>query len=245
VRLRALIGPALVTLLAGSLTACETTQDTSNRLARQAKGMIHQKGLSVTRLNPDVRVEGTFVLHDSNGTAAVVALKNAGRAPEVDVPVSIAVTGRGGATLYRNDAGGLERSLVALSLLPSGASTYWVNDQVVSALPARAVQARIGLPRGHVPASVPRIRLSSVQLGSDQNGSFAKGIVENDSKVPQKRLVITGVAVKGTRVVAAGRGIVDLVPPAPTNKPTRFTIFFIGNPKGGRLLLSAPPTVLG
>ena len=44
-------------------------------------------------------------------------------------------------------------------------------------------------------------------------------------------------------VVAAGRGILDVLPPAGA-KPTKFTAFFIGNPKGAKLSFSAPPTVL-
>ena len=59
----------------------------------------------------------------------------------------------------------------------------------------------------------------------------------------QKRLTIFCVARKGAKVVAAGRGILDVLPPAGA-KPTRFTVFFIGNPKGAKLSFSAPPTVL-
>ena len=34
-----------------------------------------------------------------------------------------------------------------------------------------------------------------------------------------------------------------MLPPAGA-KPTQFTVFFIGNPKGAKLSFSAPPTVL-
>ena len=40
---------------------------------------------------------------------------------------------------------------------------------------------------------------------------------------------------KGTKVVAAGRGIIDVLPAAGA-KPSKFTVFFIGNPKVLRLV---------
>ncbi len=48
-----------------------------------------------------------------------------------------------------------------------------------------------------------------------------------------------GVARRGGRIVAAGRAIVPLVKPG---KKAKFNLFFIGNPKGARVTLSAPPT---
>jgi len=55
--------------------------------------------------------------------------------------------------------------------------------------------------------------------------------------------VISCVARRGGRVVAAGRAIVDRLG-AKGTKPQLFRIFFIGNPKGAKLTLFAPPTVL-
>ena len=56
-------------------------------------------------------------------------------------------------------------------------------------------------------------------------------------------MTIFGVARHGSKIVAAGRGIVDRIPPA-GGKPTPFSVFFIGNPKGAKLSFAAPPTVL-
>jgi hypothetical protein len=57
--------------------------------------------------------------------------------------------------------------------------------------------------------------------------------------------VISCVARKGDRILAAGRGIVDrLAPAAGAKKPTTFTVFFIGDPKGAAVDCAAPPTVL-
>ena len=75
---------------ATALSACETTQDTSARLAKRAKGLANQQGLSVGRENPDVRVRTTAVVQDANGIAAVVELQNTGPA-QASLPVAIAV----------------------------------------------------------------------------------------------------------------------------------------------------------
>ena len=60
----------------------------------------------------------------------------------------------------------------------------------------------------------------------------AVGFAANRSKVEQRKLVIFAVARKGGRVVAAGRAQINRVKP---RKRTRYTIFFIGNPRGARI----------
>ena len=44
--------------------------------------------------------------------------------------------------------------------------------------------------------------------------------------------------------MAAGRALVEKLAPEPQKKPTRFSIFFIGDPKGGTLDVRPVPTVL-
>jgi hypothetical protein len=80
-------------------------------------------------------------------------------------------------------------------------------------------------------------------LTSDSGSVIAKGTIANKSTVAQKRVTIFCVARRGASIVAAGRAIVDRIP-AEGGKPTPFTVFFIGNPKGAKLVFSAPPTVL-
>jgi hypothetical protein len=226
-----------------ALSACETTQDTSARLSKRAKGLANQQGLRIGRENPDVRVRATAVLRDANGIAAVVELQNTGPT-QASLPVAIAVDDAKGKPIFRNDAAGLERTLVEMPLLRKGESAWWVNNQVIAAGTPAKVAARIGQARAQAPADTPAIEISNVHTGSDADGVFATGIVANRSKIVQKRLTIFCVARRGGRVVAAGRAIIDRLPPAPTPKPTKFTVFFIGNPKGARLEFAAPPTVL-
>jgi hypothetical protein len=239
VRHAALLAAACACLAAG-LSACQTTQETSAMKAKHAKGLSHQKGLTVARENPAVKVLSTEVLHDANGTAAVVQLQNTGPA-QAALPVAVAVDDGGGKALYRNDAPGLERSLVEMPLLRKGERAWWVNNQVVAAGAPKKVEAKVGEPREKVPTAVPQITVSKVQVGSDQDGTFAKGVVTNRSKVVQTRLTIFCVARKGSRVVAAGRAGVQRLKPG---KRARFHLYFIGDPRGAKLELVAPPTVL-
>ena len=233
--------PLLVAALA--LSACQTTQELSAHRAKTAKKLVNQKGLTVGKVNPDVAVGATTIVQDKNGIAAVVELRNTGKVAQAGLPVSIAVTDAKGKRLYRNDVAGLEDSLVSMALLAKGEDAFWVNNQITATGKPAKVQARVGAAKGKVPAQVPSFAISGVSLQSDSGSTFAKGTILNRSKVAQKRLTIFGVAREGTKIVAAGRGILDVLPAAGA-KPTRFTIFFIGNPKGAKLSFSAPPTVL-
>jgi hypothetical protein len=228
---------------ATALSACESTQDTSARLAKRAKGLGSQQGLKVTRENPDVRVRTTAVVRDANGIAAVVELQNTGPA-QASLPVAIAVDDAKGKPIFRNDTAGLDPSLVSMPLLRKGEHAWWVNNQVTAAGVPAKVAARVGAAKAQAPPDTPVIEISKVHVGSDADGVYAEGFVANRSKIPQKRLTIFCVARRGGRVVAAGRAIIERLMPAPTPKPTKFTVFFIGNPKGARLEFAAPPTVL-
>ena len=229
---------ALVLLFAG----CESTQDTSARLEREGGGSIgEQKGVVVSRRSEDVKVLSTDVLQDENGTAVVVRMRNTGRQTLAQVPISIDVRGRARRSLFRNDQPGLEPTLAHVPLIRPGEEFAWVNDQVAAAQTARTVKAKVGnakAVRGGVPAvSVTRPRLEQDPV----SGMAAVGFAANRSKVEQRKLVIFAVARKGGRVVAAGRAQINRMKP---RKRTRYTIFFIGNPRGARISLEAPPTRL-
>ena len=234
---------APLVVLALALSACQTTQELSAQRAKDAKKLVNQKGLTVSHENPNVAVGVTSVVQDNSGIAAVVELRNTGRVAQAGLPISIAVTDAAGKPLYRNDVAGLEDSLVSMPLLTKGEDAFWVNNQITATGTPAKVQARVGEAKGKVPAQLPTFTISGVGLQSDSGSVFAKGTIVNRSKVAQTRLTIFCVARKGTKVVAAGRGILDALPPAGA-KPTRFTVFFIGNPQGAKLTFSAPPTVL-
>ena len=237
---------ALALALAGSaamLTACETTQETSQRLSHGARKLLDVQGLKITRLNATVKVVARTVLRDANGVAVVVFVRNSGAA-QAKVPVGIALRDANGRPLYSNSIPGLDPSLTSLPVIGRGEKTFWVNNQIQTSKPPRAMTARVGVAGAPAPKSLPRMELSHLKLGRDTSGVFARGIVANRSKIVQRRLVISCVSRRGGRAVAAGRAIVDRLNPAPTPKPVTFRVYFIGAARSGQLRCAAPPTVL-
>ncbi|MGI8439375.1 MAG: hypothetical protein ACR2NV_04095 [Thermoleophilaceae bacterium] len=225
------------------VTGCTSTQDKAAKLRAQGSAASGQKGLEVKRQNPNVSVGTTKVIQDENGTAAVVELENKTRRDFASVPVSLEVLGAKRKPVFKNDAAGLEPSLVSTSLLRGGESLLWVNDQVAVGQEigskARTARAKVGMPTAPPPKSIPKLSVSSPRLVKDPvSGDFARGNVTNRSKVEQQKLIIYAVARKGGRIVAAGKGGIDRLP---AKGRRLYRIFFIGKPAGAELELSAPP----
>jgi hypothetical protein len=235
---------ALALLAAGTLvSACESTQDKSAKLAKEAKKLVQAKGLTVTRLNPDVTVVSTAVLRDANGAAAVVELRNKTDKTLASLPLAIEVTDSAGKSLFKNNASGLANSLVQAALIPPHGELQWVDDQVQVATTPHAVKARVGIAPRQAPAKPPQIVVGKATLEDDPiSGISAVGRITNKSAIDQQKLVIFAVARKGGRIVAAGRGEIDRLK---AGKSKQYSIFFIGNPRGAQLTLDAPPTTFG
>jgi hypothetical protein len=229
---------ALVVLFAG----CESTQDKSARLEREGAGALtEQRGVVVSRQSDVVDVLSTQVLQDEHGTAAVVTLRNTGKQALAQVPISIDARARSGKSVFRNDDAGLEPALVRVPLLRPQQVFTWVHDQIAAAARPRAVRAKVGQARA-VRSEPPRVTVTAPRLEHDPvSGVAAVGFVANRSHVDQRKLVIFAVARKGRRVVAAGRAQINRLK---ARKRARYTIFFIGDPRGARISLEAPPTRL-
>jgi hypothetical protein len=243
--LPALAGLAAASLALGGCLGVETTPEKSAKKAKlAAKRVADQKGVTVTKANASIKVEAADVVQDPNGVAAIVRIKNTG-STQARLPVGITVTDAKGKKLYANDIPGLDPSLTSQPVIKAGETLDWVNNQILVAGKAAKVQAVVGAAKAKAAGDLPKITLSGIGHGKDEDGFYAKGTVVNDSAVPQKRLVITCVARDGGKVIAAGRAIIDrLLPAAELKKPTHFTVFFIGDPKQAKLDCSAPPTVL-
>ena len=123
--------------------------------------------------------------------------------------------------------------------MPAHRSVWWVNDQLLGATAARSVHARIG--RGTAVRKVPRVRLRGLGYTTDSEGTYLRGTVDNRSGREQRDLPIFAVALKGRRVVAAGRALVAKAPPAGHGKPGRFRLIFVGNPQGAHVQLTVAP----
>jgi hypothetical protein len=238
--------PTCLALLAVSLLAsgCETTAEKSAKLERAAKrvAVASQKGLSVTRESTIVKVVRASIVRGKEGSAATVTLHNLSAMAQRDVPVAISLNDAHGAHVYRNDTPGLASTLTSIALLPAHTQVTWIDDQVTSST-ATSIRVKIG---DGSPARAPataQVTVAGEHVTEDPSGGFdAEGTVRNGSRLDQDELVIYAVAQRAGKIVAAGRALLTSLP-AGSSSP--FQIFFIGDPRGARLQISAPPTTPG
>jgi hypothetical protein len=231
---------AALLLAALALAGCESTQAKSARLAKSAKGGTKEHGVTVSRLNPDVHVVSTALVHDAYGAAAVVELRSAAHAAQADLPVALVVRDAAGKAAYANDIPGLEHTLTHVPLLLAGQRAFWVDDQVKADKP-HDVQVKIGTSAVAVPAQPPRLVASGMVLEPDPSGAFTRGTLRNDSGVEQRALIVYAVAERGGKVVAAGRAGVERLK---AHSTATFKVFWIGDPRHAHVRVFAPPTVL-
>jgi hypothetical protein len=239
---------AALVLVALALSGCETTAEKAAKLEKVAKRHAReapvqaQHGLSIARISTKVKVGGTTILRSSEGAAVVVTLRNSSAAALRNVPVEITVRDAHGASLYANTVPGLAPGLVSAPLIPAHGELRWVDDQVqLSGSPAHVV-AKVG-EAASITGVIPRLTVTGTRVVEDPtNGPTAEATVVNASGVSQQELVVYAIAMHAGKIVAAGRAI---VPEATAHSSTRFQLFFIGDPRGAAVSLSAPPTTLG
>jgi hypothetical protein len=226
------------------LSGCESSQEKSAKLERAAKLAVRSapKGLSIARPSKRVRATATSVVTSSEGTAALVTLHNSSAVAERDVPVAITVHNAAGATVYTNTLPGISHQLTSAPLVPAHGSLLWIDDQVpATGGQARSVTALVGegTPAG---GAAPSITVTGAHIVDDpSNGIGGEATVSNHSSTEQRELVVFATALRGGRVVAAGRAV---VPQLAAGGSASVQVFFVGNPAGAQLRLSAPATTL-
>ena len=234
---------SLVALVAIGLGACESSQQKSAELEKEGhNALVKEKGLEITSANKQVKVLDTTVLSDKNGSAAVATLKNESSQGLINTPIAINVLDAKGKSVFKNDDPGLEASLIGVPLMQSGQTVDWVDDQVLANGTPKSVKVEVGSTHETLTSSVPEIEVSDPKLKTDPySGTEATGTVTNKSGVDQTRLTLFAVARQGGKVVAAGRGGIKRLPA--DGKPTEYHIYFIGDPRGADVTVTAPPTV--
>jgi hypothetical protein len=242
---------AALVLAALALTGCESNQQRSAKLAKAAKQREHetelhaqaaQKALAITHVSTRVEVIAATVLHDSEGAAAVLTLRNSSNSALRDVPIQITVKNAAGASTYTNATPGLSPSLVSVSLLPAHGVLTWIDDQVQSSGAAASVSTKVG-EASPASGAIPTLTVQGAHLAQGSaSGAGAEGVVVNRSGVSQQELIVYAVARRAGRIVAAGRAVLAQ---APAGASTPFQIFLVGEPRGATLEVSAPATTLG
>ncbi len=233
------------------LCGCETTQEKSAKLQRIAKireageakqAAVRRRLLTISHPSRDVSVADVTLLHSSEGLAAVVTLQNRSAHALREVPVRINVHDVHGRSIFTNEQPGQSPALISASFLPAHGRLTWIDDQIPILAGARSVTAEAG-EASRAAGAPPSLAISGAhQIDDVSSGAGAEGLVANHSALAQRELVVYGVVRRGGKVVAAGRAV---LPEAPAGQSTRFQLFFIGEPHGGRLEVLAPPSTLG
>jgi hypothetical protein len=225
------------------LTACESTQDKAKKIQAEGAAQLAAAAqpLTIPKPSKDVKVLGTTLLHDQYGDAIAVELRNTSKQPQVDLPIIVDVRGANGKSLYKNDLAGLEPNLNHVPLIEPGQTFTWINDQLNADTPPKSAKVTVGESTGKAPAKLPQIDLSAAKVEHDPSGIVAKGTVTNKSQIDQEGLVVFAVARSGGKIVAAGRAVVKKLK---AGRPFRYQLFFIGDPKGAQVDVTAPPTTL-
>ena len=237
---------AALVLAALALTACESNQERSAKLEKAdkhrereavARRELAQRALTITRQSTRVKVVSTAVVRGSEGAAAIVSLRNDSSTSLRDVPIRITVKNARGASIYTNATPGLSPTLLSVALLPAHDVVTWIDDQVQGTGTPAGVSAQVG---EGTPASgaIPRLSVEGAHLSEAQ----AEGNLVNHSAVDQQELVVDAIARRAGKIVAAGRAVLAQ---ATAGSSTPFQIFFVGDPSGARLEVSAPATTSG
>jgi hypothetical protein len=243
---RPLIGALALALtgaaLAGSLSACETTAEKSARLEKAAHHTRPtERGLTIAKQSTDVRVLSATIVHGHEGNAAVVTLRNDSAHALRAVPLAITVKDAQGATLFQNNAPGLEPALTSLGSLAAHGQATWIDDQILTSGTPASVSAIVG-ESASVSGAPPRIEVRGMQASEEGGTTGAAGTVHNGSSVTQRNLVVYVLARRAGRVVAAGRAA---LPEVGAGASLPFQAFLQGDPSGARLEASAPATTFG
>jgi hypothetical protein len=228
-------------ILGASVSACQSTEQESAKIGREGQKLLAGPGaLKLGALNRGVRVSDVTLLSREGRTAVAARLTNTTARPQVDLPVLVTVRDRDAKVLYSNDTGGLEDSLQRMAVLEGHQSSWWVDDQVLSARPAGRVQVRVGTGphvRSGRAGSAPSIGPSKV---SSQAGlSVLAATVTNRSSSAESKVAVFAVGSRAGKVVAGGRALIGLLAP---HASAAVQVFLVGDPAGAKFELSAVPS---
>ena len=230
-------------LLAGALTACETSQETAARLnVRSKRILVGRRPVEIRKVDRRVRVVKTAIVRDKREAAIVVELRNAGRKPVAALPLAVGVrTATGKATQLNRRPGTFDNGHTP-ALAPGHRGT-WVFKSKDPVEEAGTAFARVGVPerpKFAVEGALPRIKVSHVVSSRVGKATRVQAQISNDAGFPQYDLTVYAWAEKAGRFTAAGRASLEHLG---TGETERVSLTLIGDPHGAKLHVSAPPTI--
>jgi hypothetical protein len=237
--------PAAAAFAAGLIvlgaSGCETTQQQSAKIART---LGHQSAIAgTTRLgaaNRDVRIEQEVLLTAAGQSAVALKLTNTSTRTQTDFPVLIEVLDAKGSAVYRNNTSGIEPSIQQFALLAPHATAWWVDNEVLASggVPKTAT-GQLGAATAPAPGAVPSITTEAVSASDSFPGPHVSATVRNRSRIAQRELAVYAVALRGGRVVGAGRGIIPSLAPG---AGAQVQVPMVGSVSESTISLTVPPT---
>lgn len=229
-------------LLGAALVGCTTTQQTAARLRLHSERLLaSRKPVQVRRVDPDVEVVRTSLIHSAAGTAVAVVLRNVGREIVNDLPLVVGVRAADGQVEYLNSARNTPYFQAHAPALAPSKETTWVfsSPHKVS---AGSAFARVGVapsPPLTVARDLPKLDVSKL-TSPKRGGGVARVEVTNTSGVTQYDLAVYAAAQKSGRSVAAGEASLTKLDPGDS---TTLNLKLIGNARGAPVHVYAAPTI--
>ena len=230
------------------LSGCATTQQEAARLQlNDARIRASEQRTLVTVPGDAVDVTRVTRLTAGGRTAFVVQVRNTGRRPVSDLPISVGIRVGRKRPVYINQQSPLELSYFDshLPLIAAGRSLTWVYT-TGRHLPAhaRAIAVVGGTPSNAAPGTntPPVIRARAVALTPPGVAGTSRLAVSlrNLSSVPQYQLQVYAFAERAGRYVAAG----DLtVPHLGSGATSTLKLRILGRINHAPLQIEAPPTI--
>ncbi len=229
-------------VLTVTVSACESTEQESAKIGKQEQANASAGTLKLGASNHSVRVSDVTLVSAGGRMAVAARLTSSSSATQGSLPVLVNVTGKGGKILYTNGTAGLEASLQHLGLLKAHQSAWWVDDQVLISSSEHKTTAKLQVGSGSKVSgsSSGSIATTGVHAATQGGTSVLSGRLVNHSTRAQGKVLVYAVALKGGRVVAAGRSVVASLP-AHQGASAPFQAFLVGNPAGAKIELSAVP----
>jgi hypothetical protein len=216
-------------VLTVTVSACESTEQESARLGREAaKSSAPSVVPKLGAVNHSIAVaDVTFLNGEGRGAVAARLSSHSNRA-QLDVPIEVEVKGPDGKVLYTNQTAGVEASVQRVPVLPAHGSVWWVDDQVSSVTGKPAISVEVGT--GRKARHAPRLTVGGLKAGEQSGVSVVSGELRARASHGGGAAVYV-VALDGRRVVAAGRAAVTA--------GTKFQAFLVGKPSGAKLEANA------
>jgi hypothetical protein len=235
--------------MAAVLSGCATTQQEAARLQLNAARIrASERPTEVRAPGQTVGVTRVARVVTDGRTAFVVQVRNSGRQPVSDLPISVGVRVGSKGRIYVNRQSQAELSYFAahLPLVAAGRTLTWVYT-TDRRLPAHARPFALvgGTPSNRAPRSnpLPVIRASAVAKVPPAATAGASPLavsLHNLSSVPQYQLQVYAFAERAGRYVAAGS---FTVPHLGSNASSRLKLPILGHIDHARLQIEAPPTI--